>query len=214
MPDEPSTGGGEPPSTPVPVTRRVVIGVSGASGAPYAERMMRFFAGPGRAAGIEAHVVFSKFGRLNWADEVGTDPASYGLPLYNPGDMTVPFASGSARFDAMCVVPCSAGQVGRIATGVSADLIGRAADVFLKERRPLVLVVRETPYSLILLRNMATLTEAGATVMSAAPSFYSQPKTIEALLDTVVARALDRMGIDNSLMKRWAGRDPSAGGPA
>jgi 4-hydroxy-3-polyprenylbenzoate decarboxylase len=192
-------------------TMRVVLGVSGASGAPYAARMMHFFAGPARDAGIEAHVIFTKFGRLNWQDEVGTDPASYGLPIYNPGDMTAPFASGSARFDAMCIIPCSAGQVGRIATGVSADLVGRAADVMIKERRPLVLVVRETPFSLIHLRNMTTLVEAGATVMAAAPSFYSRPTSLEALLDTVVARALDRMGIDNELMQRWNGR--AAGAP-
>ncbi len=193
---------------------KVVVGVSGASGAPYARRMLDFFAGIGRDAGIEAHVVFTKFGRLNWADEVGTDPAEYGLPLYSPGDMTAPFASGSARFDAMCIVPCSAGQVGRIAHGVSADLVGRAADVMLKERRPLVLVVRETPLSLIHLRNLTILAEAGATIMPASPSFYSRPQSLDALLDTVVARTLDQMGVENGLMKRWAGRPgPEARGP-
>jgi 4-hydroxy-3-polyprenylbenzoate decarboxylase len=188
---------------------KLVVGVSGASGAPYAWRMLSFLSGPGREAGIETHVVFSKFGRLCWDDEVGVDPASFDLPIHNPGDMTAPFASGSARFDAMVVVPCSVGQVGRIAHGVSADLIGRGADVMLKERKPLVLVVRETPFSLIALRNMATLVEAGAVVMPAAPSFYSQPDSVEALLDTVVARALDRLGVDNDLMRRWAGRPPA-----
>ena len=188
---------------------KLVVGVSGASGAPYAWRMLQFLAGPGAEAGIETHVVFSKFGRLCWDDEVGTNPADLGLPIYNPGDMTAPFASGSARFDAMIVVPCSVGQVGRMAHGLSADLIGRAADVMLKERRTLILVVRETPFSLIALRNMTTLVEAGAIVMPAAPSFYSQPDSVEALLDTVVARALDRVGIDNELMRRWAGRLPA-----
>jgi len=187
---------------------KIVVGVSGASGAPYARRMLDFLAGPGREAGIETHVIFTKFGRLNWNDEVGTDPLAYGLPIHSPGDMTAPFASGSARFDAMCVIPCSAGQLGRMAHGVSADLVGRAADVMLKERRRLVLVVRETPFSLIHLRNMTTLVEAGAVVMPAAPSFYSRPDSLDALLDTVVARALDRMGIDNELMKRWDGRPP------
>jgi 4-hydroxy-3-polyprenylbenzoate decarboxylase len=187
---------------------KVVVGISGASGAPYARRMLDFLAGPGRDAGIDTHVIFTKFGRLNWNDEVGTDPAAYGLPTYNPGDMTAPFASGSSRFDAMCVIPCSAGQIGRMAHGVSADLVGRAADVMLKEQRRLVLVVRETPFSLIHLRNMTTLVEAGAVVMPASPSFYSRPDTLDALLDTVVARALDRMGIDNELMKRWDGRPP------
>jgi 4-hydroxy-3-polyprenylbenzoate decarboxylase len=187
------------------VTRRIVLGVSGASGAPYAERAMRFLAGPGREAGIETDVVFTKTARIVWNDEIGTDPASYGLPLWNPGDMTAPFASGSARYDGMLILPCSAGMMARVAHGVSADLVGRAADVMLKERRPLVLVLRETPLSLIHLRNATQLAEAGALIMPAAPSFYSKPKTMEALLDTVVARALDRIGVPNELMKRWNG---------
>ncbi len=182
-----------------------MLGVSGASGAPYAERAMRFLAGPGRDHGVETDVVFTRTARIVWADEVGTDPASYGLPLWNPSDMTAPFASGSARYDAMVILPCSAGMMARIAHGVSADLVGRAADVMLKERRPLVMVLRETPLSLIHLRNAAQLTEAGAVVMPAAPSFYSKPDTFEALLDTVVARALDRVGVPNELIKRWAG---------
>ncbi len=187
------------------MTRRIVLGVSGASGAPYAERAMRFLAGPGREAGIETDVVFTKTARIVWNDEIGTDPASYGLPLWNPGDMTAPFASGSARYDGMLILPCSAGMMARVAHGVSADLVGRAADVMLKERRPLVLVLRETPLSLIHLRNATQLAEAGALIMPAAPSFYSKPKTMEALLDTVVARALDRIGVPNELMKRWNG---------
>lgn len=187
------------------MTRRIVLGVSGASGAPYAERAMRFLAGPGREAGIETDVVFTKTARIVWNDEIGTDPASYGLPLWNPGDMTAPFASGSARYDGMLILPCSAGMMARVAHGVSADLVGRAADVMLKERRPLVLVLRETPLSLIHLRNATQLAEAGATIMPAAPSFYSKPKTLDALLDTVVARALDRLGVPNELMKRWNG---------
>lgn len=192
------------------MTRRIVLGVSGASGAPYAERAMRFLAGPGREAGFETDVVFTKTARIVWADEVGTDPASYGLPLWNPGDMTAPFASGSARYDGMLILPCSAGMMARVAHGVSADLVGRAADVMLKERRPLVMVLRETPLSLIHLRNATQLTEAGAMIMPAAPSFYSKPKTFEALLDTVVARALDRLGVPNELVKRWAGLEKNA----
>lgn len=186
--------------------RRVVIGISGASGAPYAARLLGFLAAEGRAAGVEAHLVFTKMGRLVWEDEVGVDPATYGFPTYNPGDMTAPFASGSARFDAMAVVPCSAGQVARIAHGTSTDLVGRAADVMLKERRPLVLVVRESPYNLVHLRNMVAVTEAGALVMPASPSFYSRPQGLDELLDTVTARILDQLGIDNALMRRWAGR--------
>jgi 4-hydroxy-3-polyprenylbenzoate decarboxylase len=188
--------------------RKIVVGVSGASGAPYAQRLLDFMAGPGREAGIETHVVFTKFGRLNWQDEVGTDPADYGFPVYNPGDMTAPFASGSARFDSLVVIPASAGQLGRIAHGVSADLVGRCADVMLKERRRVLLVLRESPYSLVHVRNMQACIEAGVSVMPASPSFYSGPRSITDLLDTVVARVLDQLDIDNALMKRWAGRLP------
>ncbi|MFN7142606.1 MAG: UbiX family flavin prenyltransferase [Myxococcota bacterium] len=184
---------------------KLVVGISGASGAPYAERALAFLAGPGRDAGIETDVVFTKTGRLVWQHEIGTNPADLGFRTWNPSDMTAPFASGSARYDAMIVVPCSAGCMARIAHGVSADLVGRAADVMLKERKPLVLVLRETPYSLIHLRNMEQITLAGGMVMPAAPSFYSRPKTMEALLDTVVARAFDRVGIANELVRRWSG---------
>jgi 4-hydroxy-3-polyprenylbenzoate decarboxylase len=184
---------------------KLVLGISGASGAPYAERALRFLAGPGRAAGIETDVVFTRTGRLVWSHEVGSDPKDFDLPIWAPSDMTAPFASGYARYDAMLVLPCSAGSMSRIAHGVSLDLLGRAADVMLKERKPLVLVVRETPFSLIHLRNMEQLALAGAIVMPASPSFYSRPTTMEQLVDTVVSRALDRIGVDNELVRRWTG---------
>lgn len=183
--------------------KRIVVGVTGASGAPYAARLMAFLHDHRDA--VETHVVFSKVARLVWREEVGTDPADLGLPVYGHGDMTAPFASGSARFDAMAVVPCSAGCLARIAHGVSTDLVGRAADVMLKERRKLVLVLRESPYSLVHLRNMTAVTEAGAVVMPASPSFYSHPSSLDALLDTVTARVLDQLGVDNDLMTRWTG---------
>ena len=185
--------------------RRIVVGVGGASGAPYALRLLDFLKRHGQEAGIEPHLVFTKTGRLVWNDEVGTDPASFGFPVYRSSDMTAPFASGSSRFDAMVVVPCSAAGMARIAHGVSQDLVGRAADVMLKERRPLLLVVRESPYSLIHLRNMVTVTEAGAMILPASPSFYSAPKGVGALLDTVTARVLDHLGVDHELMQRWTG---------
>jgi 4-hydroxy-3-polyprenylbenzoate decarboxylase len=184
---------------------KLVLGITGASGAPYAARILRFLAGPAREAGVHTDVVFTKTGRLVWQHEVGEDPAAYNLRIWPPGDMTAPFASGSARYDAMIVLPCSAGSLGRIAHGLSTDLVSRAADVMLKERKPLVLVLRETPFSLIHLRNMEQVTLAGGIVMPAAPSFYSNPATMDALLDTVVARALDRVGIDNALVRRWSG---------
>ena len=188
------------------MTRRIVIGVTGASGAPYAARVLDFLRDGAKDLGIEPHVVFTKFGRLVWDDELGTDPAVvYPFPVHGPLDMLAPFASGSAGFEAMAIVPCSAGTLGRIATGVSSDLVSRAADVMLKERRRLVLEVRESPYNLIHLRNMVTLVEAGAVVMPASPSFYSAPKTLEELLDTVTSRVLDQLGVDNDCMRRWTG---------
>ena len=116
---------------------KLVVGISGASGAPYAQRLLGFLKDHAQALDLDVHVVFSKYGRVVWNDEAGTDPADYGFPIYTPNDMTAPFASGSAGFDAMVVVPCSGGAVSRVATGVSVDLLGRAADVMLKERRKL-----------------------------------------------------------------------------
>lgn len=184
---------------------KLVIGVSGASGAPYAERLLRFLAGPGAAAGIETHVVFTRYGRVCWSNEVGTDPAALGLPIHGADDMTAVFASGSARFDGMAVIPCSAGQLGRIAHGLSADLVGRAADVMLKQRRPLVLVLREAPYSLVHVRNMAAVIEAGGVVMPASPGFYSGPQTVDDLVTDLAGRVLDLLGVENDLVRRWAG---------
>jgi len=185
--------------------RRIVVGVGGASGAPYALRLLEFFKREATKLEIEPHVVFSKTGRLVWNDEVGVDPVSFGFPIHKPNDMTAPFASGSSQFDAMVVLPCSSAGLARVAQGVSNDLIGRAADVMLKERRTLVLVLRESPYSLVHLRNMVAVTEAGAVVLPASPSFYSAPTGVGALLDTVTARVLDHLGIDNDLMRRWRG---------
>ncbi|MCB9689624.1 MAG: UbiX family flavin prenyltransferase [Alphaproteobacteria bacterium] len=186
--------------------RKIVVAVTGASGAPYAARVLDFLRDEAAELGLEPHVVFTKFGRLVWADEVGTDPAeAYPFPTYAPGDMMAPFSSGSSGFEAMVVIPCTAAAVARIASGVSSDLVSRAADVMLKERRKLVLVVRESPYSLIHLRNMVAVTEAGAVVMPASPSFYSAPEGVEQLLDTVTARVLDQLGIDNDRMRRWTG---------
>jgi 4-hydroxy-3-polyprenylbenzoate decarboxylase len=181
---------------------RVVLGIGGASGAIYAERLLRFFAET-QAASLD--IVFSKTGRLVWAEEIGTDPASYGFPIHSSSNLAAPMASGSARFDAMVVAPCSAAGLSRIAQCVSNDLLGRTADVMLKERRRLVLVLRETPLSIIHLRNMVAVTEAGAIILPASPSFYSHPADMTALVDTVTCRVLDQLGIDNDLMRRWTG---------
>src|ERR671929_801110 len=177
---------------------KLVVAISGASGAPYARRLLDFLASEGAAHGVSVDLVFTETGRQVWKQEIGSEPA-YPFPVWKNRDFTAPFASGSARYDGMVVVPCSAGALSRIAHGVSMDLVGRAGDVMLKERRKLVLCLRETPLSLVHARAIVQAIEAGAFVMPASPSFYSRPTTMEALVDTVVARVLDRLGIPNEL---------------
>jgi 4-hydroxy-3-polyprenylbenzoate decarboxylase len=186
---------------------KIVVGVGGASGAPYAKRLLDFLAREGPAAGVSVDLVFTTTGRQIWTHEIGAPP-DYPFRTWKNQDLTAPFASGSARYDAMCIVPCSAAGLARVAYGVSTDLVGRAADVMLKERKRLVLLLRETPISLIHARAIAQVVEAGAFVMPATPSFYSQPRTIDELVDTVVARVLDRLGIPNEMMRRWDGISP------
>ncbi len=187
---------------------KIVVGVSGASGAPYARRLLDFLAAEGPRHGVSVDLVFSETGRQVWKQEVGEEPR-YPFPVWKPKDFSAPFSSGSALgYEAMAVVPCSAGALARIAHGISADLIGRAADVMLKERRRLVLVLRETPISLVHARAIAAAVEAGAVVMPASPSFYSNPRDVGELVDTVVSRVLDRLGIPNDLMRRWEGMAP------
>jgi 4-hydroxy-3-polyprenylbenzoate decarboxylase len=190
---------------------KIVIGVGGASGSPYAKRLLDFLAREGPAAGVSVDLVFTTTARQIWAHEIGSPP-DYPFRAWKNRDLTAPFASGSAGYDAMAIVPCSAAGLARVAYGVSSDLMGRAADVMLKERKRLVLLLRETPISLIHARAIAQAVEAGAFVMPASPSFYSQPRTIDALVDTVVSRVLDRLGIPNELMRRWNGLSPQAGG--
>jgi len=186
------------------MTRKLVVGIGGASGAVYAKRLLdALVALDARAPGaLQVGVCFSGSAEEVWRTELGT-PYDYPFRRYGLRDYGAPFASGSAGWDAMVVVPCSMGALGRIAHGVSDNLIGRAADVMLKERRKLVLVARETPLSLIHLENMVSVTRAGAVVLPAAPSFYSRPSTIEALVDTVTSRILDQLGIGNDLAPRW-----------
>ena len=191
---------------------KLVVAVSGATGAPYARRLLDFLAEHGAAAGVTVDLVFTTTGKQVWAQEIGGAPRRP-FPTWSNHDFTAPFASGSAQYDAMVVIPCSAGQLARIAHGLSVDLVGRAADVMLKEQRKLVLVLRETPISLVHARAITQVIEAGAVVMPASPSFYSAPKTIEALVDTVVARVLDRLGLPNDLMTRWTGLSPRSGEP-
>lgn len=183
---------------------RLVVGIGGASGAPYARRLLELLRD---RDDVEPAVVFSVNGRQCWDHEVGTDPRSYGFPVFGHRDFRAPFASGSAGYRAMVVLPCSASGMARIASGVSEDLLGRAAEVMLKEQGKLVLCLRETPLSLVHLRAAVAAAEAGALILPAAPSFYSQPASIEDLLDTVVARVLDRLGLPSELVARW-GSEP------
>jgi flavin prenyltransferase len=191
---------------------KLVVAISGASGAPYAKRLLDFLAANAAQHGVSVDLVFTQTGKQVWKQEIGDEPR-YPFPIWKNQDFTAPFASGSAMYDAMVVIPCSAGALARIAYGISVDLVGRGADVMLKERKKLVLVLRETPISLVHARAMTQVIEAGAFVMPASPSFYSGPKTIDALVDTVVARVLDRIGLPNALMKRWDGMPPRAPEP-
>jgi flavin prenyltransferase len=190
---------------------KLVVAVGGASGSIYARRLLDALvplaSGP---QAIEVGLVFTQSGNEVWAHELGEIPA-YPFKRYGLRDFRAPFASGSAGWDAMVVVPCSTGGLARIAHGISDDLVGRAADVMMKERRKLVLVVRETPLSAIHLENMLAVTRAGAVVLPAAPSFYSRPATIEAVLDTVIGRVLDQLGLPNGLMPRWGAEDVKGG---
>jgi 4-hydroxy-3-polyprenylbenzoate decarboxylase len=194
---------------------KLVVAIGGASGSIYAKRMLDTLAAiKGQARdprSLEVGLCVSSAGNEVWNHEIGEFP-SYPFTRYGLRDFRAPFASGSAGWDAMVVIPCSTGGLARIAHGVSDNLIERAADVMLKERRRLVLVVRETPLSLIHLENMLAVTRAGAIVLPASPSFYSKPATVDALLDTVVARALDHVGIAQSLMPRWGEADTDADG--
>jgi flavin prenyltransferase len=192
---------------------RVFLGVTGASGAPYAERLLRALV----AADCEIGLTASRSGIEVVATELYGDPSirreevlerfvgdsAANVTVYGENDFSSPYASGSAKVDAYVICPCSMATVGTLASGAMQNLIHRAASVALKERRTLVLVPRETPLSSIHLRGLATLNEAGAVILFAAPGFYHAPETIDDLVDFLVARCLDQIGIDNTLAKRW-----------
>lgn len=175
---------------------KIIVAVTGASGAIYARLLVERLLDADSTT--EIALIFSENGREVTEYEGETirinDPR---ITLYDNVDMFAPPASGSARFDAMVVVPCSMGALGRIAGGVSGDLIARSADVMLKERRKLILVARETPLNTIHLTNMTTLSQCGAIILPASPSFYSHPSTIESLCGTVVDRILSLLGVDS-----------------
>ena len=172
---------------------KVIVAVTGASGAIYARQALETLLDHPEVERIA--LIFSDHAEDVISAEGVTLPTSERIEHYANGDMWASVASGSARWDAMVVVPASMGTVARVASGISRTLIERAADVMLKERRPLVMVVRESPYSLIHLRNMTALTEAGAIILPASPSFYFTPSTIEELCRTISVRALELVGL-------------------
>jgi 4-hydroxy-3-polyprenylbenzoate decarboxylase len=199
------------------------LGITGGSGAPYALRLLEQLV----LAGHEVHVVLSPAGEKVLQLETGIslgktlrekqaalertvecEGKEGRLRVFDHGNLAAPISSGSFPCAGMAIVPCSTGSLGRIAAGISSNLVERAADVMLKERRTLVLVPRETPLSTIHLRNMLTLREAGADILPAMPAFYHKPRTISDMVDMIVGRILDRLGVDNRLFFRW-GEDTS-----
>jgi 4-hydroxy-3-polyprenylbenzoate decarboxylase len=178
---------------------KLVIAATGASGTIYLQRLLAQI----DCAANEVHLVMSSHAKQVATQEVDTLVVPPVVTEHGENDLNVPFVSGSARFDAMVVVPCSMATLGRIASGCSDSALLRAADVFLKERRKLILVPRETPWSLIHARNVVTLLEAGAILLPAIPSFYSRPESVNAVADTVVWRILDQLGLPNPSAYRW-----------
>ena len=185
---------------------KLLIAITGASGALYAQRLIDNL----NTVKHDVNIILSRY-----APTVIEQELSGGLRLpkdvkiHDLNDMNAPFASGSNPADAMIVIPCSMGTLGRIAHGVSENLLLRAADVMLKERKKLILVPRETPLSLIHVKNMELLLLAGATILPANPSFYNKPETLEQVIDTVVARVLDHLGILQNLAQRWQEKESS-----
>lgn len=182
--------------------KRVVVAITGASGAIYASVLLKKLQLLHEQIDAVGLVMSDNAGDV-WEYELGNrDFDQYGFKTYAKSDFMAPFASGSARYETMIVCPCSMGTLSRIAHGTSNDLITRAADVVLKERRRLILVTRDTPLSLIHIENMRQVTLAGGIILPASPSFYSKPATMEDLAATVVDRALDLAGFEN-VSYRW-----------
>jgi 4-hydroxy-3-polyprenylbenzoate decarboxylase len=182
--------------------KRVVVCVTGASGSIYASSLLERLLSL-KDQWSELAMVMTVNAKEVWQTELENENwKNYPVKFYSTTDFSAPFASGSGQYDTQIIIPCSMGTLGRIATGVSSDLITRAADVILKERRKLICVVRDTPYNLIHIRNMETVTLAGGIICPATPSFYSKPATIQAVAATVTDRVLDLAGFDISTY-RW-----------
>ncbi len=188
---------------------RLVVGISGASGVVYGIRLLEVL----EELGIESHLVMTKAAEMTIGYETRLKPrdvAAKASHVYAVGDIAAPIASGSFKTKGMIVAPCSVRSMSEIATGVTSSILTRAADVSLKERRPLVLVVRETPLHLGHLRTLAKLAEMGATILPPVPAFYAEPHTISDIVDQMIGRALDLLGYDWPKVRRW-GEDLAKG---
>ena len=186
------------------MSARVVVGITGATGAVYAVRLLQRL----RSAGRETHLVVSPAGVLNAHHELGLDRSALEAladVAYAPGDVGAAIASGSFAADAMIVAPCSMKTLAAVALGLSDNLLTRAADVTLKERRRLVLMVRETPFNLAHLRNMTAVTEMGGVIFPPLPAFYHRPQTIDEIVDDTVERVLALLGVSDAAPKSWRG---------
>ncbi|MGI9088983.1 MAG: UbiX family flavin prenyltransferase [Chthoniobacterales bacterium] len=188
---------------------KLVIAATGASGTIYLQRLLDQV----DCAAHEIHLIMSGHAKQVAAQETDELRVPAGVVKHPENDLNVPYVSGSARFDAMVIVPCSMSSLGRIASGSGENALLRTADVFLKERRKLIVVPRETPWSLIHARNVVTLLEAGAIVLPAIPSFYSRPQSVNDVADTVVWRILDQLGLPNPRAFRWKD-EPADNSPA
>ena len=187
------------------IMKKIVVAITGASGSIYAKNLLEKLSLLDKQWD-ELSVVMTDNSKQVWETELGNDQyKSLPVKFYSTRDFLAPFASGSGQYDTMIIIPCSMGTLGRIAGGFSNDLITRAADVILKERRKLICVIRDTPYNLIHIRNMETVTLAGGIICPASPSFYSQPKTFDELAATVTDRVLDLAGLDIKTF-RWGGK--------
>jgi flavin prenyltransferase len=187
--------------------KKIAVAITGASGSVYAQSLLQSLARLQQQTS-EVSVVMSSNAQLVWQTEIGDDSfKNFPFSFYDKNDFMAPFASGSAGYDALIVIPCSMGTLGRIAAGISNDLITRGADVMLKERKKLILVLRETPYNLVHIKNMETVTLAGGIICPATPSFYSRPQTLEQAVQTVVDRVLDLAGFDIKSF-RWGSNNP------
>jgi 4-hydroxy-3-polyprenylbenzoate decarboxylase len=182
--------------------KKIAVAITGASGSIYAKLMLQKLAAL-KDQISELSIVMTDNAKQVWKTELEDESYnSFEGKTFTTKDFSAPFASGSAKYDAFVIIPCSMGTLGRIAAGISNDLITRGADVMLKERKSLVCVIRDTPYSLIHIRNMETVTLAGGIICPASPSFYSKPATMEKAAETVVDRAIDLIGLNGSSF-RW-----------